>query len=53
MGRHLDPFLMSDAVRWVLPDWYPTFPGLHVFYPSRREYSKALSVVVDALRTDT
>jgi len=44
------PHVAAGRLAWVLPDWFPTFPGLHIFYPSRREYSKALSVVVDALR---
>jgi len=44
------PHVAAGRLVWVLPDWFPTFPGLHIFYPSRREYSKALSVVVDALR---
>jgi len=34
----------------VMEDWCPTFPGLHIFYPSRREPSRAMTVVVDALR---
>ena len=44
------PHVEAGRLRWVLDDWFPTFPGLHIFYPSRREYSKALSIVVDALR---
>lgn len=44
------PHVEAGRLRWVLEDWFPTFPGLHIFYPSRREYSKALSIVVDALR---
>jgi DNA-binding transcriptional LysR family regulator len=44
------PHVEAGRLRWVLEDWYPTFPGLHIFYASRREYSKALSVVVEALR---
>ncbi|RDU99014.1 LysR family transcriptional regulator [Trinickia dinghuensis] len=44
------PHVEAGRLQWVLEDWFPTFPGLHIFYPSRREYSKALSVVVDALR---
>ncbi|WP_106304376.1 LysR family transcriptional regulator [Paraburkholderia sp. BL18I3N2] len=44
------PHVAAGRLRWVLADWYPTFPGLHIFYPSRREYSKALSIVVEALR---
>jgi len=34
----------------VMADWCPEFPGLHIFYPSRRESSRAMSAVVDALR---
>jgi DNA-binding transcriptional LysR family regulator len=34
----------------VLDDWAPTFPGYHVYYPSRRQSSPALSLLVDALR---
>lgn len=44
------PHVSAGRLRWVLGDWFPTFSGLHIFYPSRREYSRALSVVVDALR---
>lgn len=46
-----EPHVAAGRLLWVLPDWYPTFPGLHIFYPNRREYSKALTIVVDALRT--
>ncbi|QBQ99800.1 LysR family transcriptional regulator [Paraburkholderia pallida] len=48
-GQHV----LAGRLRWVLPDWYPTFPGLHIFFASRREYSKALSIVVDALRNQS
>lgn len=34
----------------LMADWCPTFPGLHIFYPNRREPSRAMTVVVDALR---
>lgn len=34
----------------VLSDWAPTFPGYHVYYPSRRQSSVAFSLIVDALR---
>jgi DNA-binding transcriptional LysR family regulator len=44
------PHVEDGRLKWVLEEWFPTFPGLHIFYPSRREYSKALSIVVDALR---
>ncbi|MFC5428040.1 LysR family transcriptional regulator [Paraburkholderia denitrificans] len=44
------PHVTAGRLRYVLEDWFPTFPGLHIFYPTRREFSKALAVVVDALR---
>jgi len=34
----------------VMEDWCPIFPGWHIYYPSRRETSRAMSVVVEALR---
>ncbi|ULU23638.1 LysR family transcriptional regulator [Dyella terrae] len=34
----------------VLEPWCSTFPGLHIFYANRREMSRAMSVVIDALR---
>ncbi|MEX5744562.1 LysR family transcriptional regulator [Massilia sp. X63] len=34
----------------VMEDWCPRFPGLHAFYPSRRNSSRALALVIDAIR---
>lgn len=34
----------------VLEDWCPPFPGYHLYYPSRRQCSPALSLLVEALR---
>ena len=34
----------------VLQDWCPPFPGYHLYYPSRRHTSPALSLLVDVLR---
>ncbi|WP_160106569.1 LysR family transcriptional regulator [Pseudomonas izuensis] len=34
----------------VLEDWFPTYPGYHLFYPSRRQVSQAVSLVVQALK---
>ncbi|MBV0881532.1 LysR family transcriptional regulator [Noviherbaspirillum sp. L7-7A] len=34
----------------VLEDWSPTFPGYYLYYPSRRQPSRAFELVVDALR---
>jgi DNA-binding transcriptional LysR family regulator len=34
----------------VMEDWCPSFPGLHAYYPSRRQNSRALALVIEALR---
>lgn len=34
----------------VLEDWCPSFPGYHLYYPSRRHTSPAFALLVDALR---
>jgi DNA-binding transcriptional LysR family regulator len=34
----------------VMADSCPKFPGLHAYYPSRRHSSRALAVVLDAIR---
>ena len=34
----------------VLEDWCPPFPGYHLYYPSRRHPSPALTLLVDVLR---
>jgi len=36
----------------VLEDWCPPFPGYHLYYPSRRQQSPALAVIIGALRHD-
>jgi DNA-binding transcriptional LysR family regulator len=44
------PHVEQGRLEWVLPEWYPTYPGLHAYYPSRRQSSRALQVVIEALR---
>jgi hypothetical protein len=34
----------------VLADWCLPFPGYFLYYPSRRQQSKALAAPVDVLR---
>jgi DNA-binding transcriptional LysR family regulator len=40
----------EGLLKRVLEDWCPTFPGYHLYYPSRRQSSPAFALVVDALR---
>ena len=34
----------------VMPAWCSTFPGLHAYYPGRRQTSRALAIVIDAIK---
>jgi DNA-binding transcriptional LysR family regulator len=40
----------AGRLRMVLEDWYPTEPGFHLYYPSRRQQSRALVLAIEALR---
>lgn len=44
------PHLEDGRLIRVLEDWCPSFPGYHLYYPSRRQPSPAFSLVVDALK---
>ncbi len=44
------PHIRKGKLVRVLEDWCPPFPGYHLYYPSRRHFSPALSVLVDVLR---
>lgn len=44
------PQIESGALVRVLADWTPPFPGYHLYYPSRRQQSPALALLVEALR---
>jgi DNA-binding transcriptional LysR family regulator len=40
----------SGRLVQLLDDWSPFFSGYHLSYPSRRQMSPALAIIVDALR---
>lgn len=42
--------IQAGRLKAVLEDWSPTFPGYHLYYPSRRQSSPAFNLLVDALR---
>ena len=44
------PHVEAGRLLRVMDDWCPAFPGLHAYYPSRRNSSRALRIVVDAIR---
>lgn len=43
-------FIEEGKLQRVLADWCPPFPGYHIYYPSRRQQSPALAVLIEALR---
>jgi DNA-binding transcriptional LysR family regulator len=45
-ASHVD----AGRLRYVMQEWWPTFPGLHAYYSSRRPPSRALELVIEALR---
>lgn len=49
---HAQPYLDSGALQEVLGQWSDSFPGYHLYYPSRRQQSAAFRVVVEQLRLD-
>jgi DNA-binding transcriptional LysR family regulator len=44
------PHLERKRLVQVLDNWCAPFPGYHIYYPSRRQSSPALALVVEALR---
>ena len=48
-GLVADPVAEGRLVR-VLDDWCPSFPGLHLYYPGRRQVPPALRAFIDFVR---
>ncbi|MDX8454640.1 LysR family transcriptional regulator [Mesorhizobium sp. VK9D] len=46
VSRHI----AEGRLTLVLGDWSPPFAGYHLYYPSRRQLSPAMAVIVEALR---
>lgn len=52
---HVPEDLVAEYIRQgkltlMLEDWTPYWEGLHIFYSSRRQFSKAMKIVIDAVR---
>jgi DNA-binding transcriptional LysR family regulator len=43
-------YIGSGELVRVLVDWCPSFPGFHLYYPSRRQPTPAFTVLANALR---
>lgn len=46
------PHVGAGRLRRVMDDCCPHFPALHAYYPSRRNSSRAMRLVIDAMRAD-
>jgi DNA-binding transcriptional LysR family regulator len=44
------PYITDGRLIRVLEDWCQPFSGYHLYYPSRRQYTAAFALLVDALR---
>lgn len=44
------PHIAAGKLVQVLDDWCPMFTGFHLYYPSRRQHSRAMALLVEALR---
>lgn len=44
------PHIEAGRLISVLDDWCPTYPGYHLYYPSRRQSSQAFALFVEAVR---
>jgi DNA-binding transcriptional LysR family regulator len=46
------PHVDAGRLRRVMDDCCPDFPALHAYYPSRRNSSRAMRLIIDAMRAD-
>jgi DNA-binding transcriptional LysR family regulator len=44
------PHIDAGRLVPVLQDWWPNFPGYHLYYANRRQIAPALALVIEALR---
>jgi DNA-binding transcriptional LysR family regulator len=42
--------LADGSLVRVMKDWCPPFAGYHLYYPSRRQQSRAMALMIEALR---
>jgi DNA-binding transcriptional LysR family regulator len=46
-----EPYLRSGQLVRVLEEWSPSFEGLFLYYPGRRQVPAALRAFIDMVRT--
>lgn len=45
-----EPHIRAGQLKSVMEAFCPSFPGLHAYYPSRRQNSRALALVIETIR---
>lgn len=46
----IEPHVTAGRLIPVLQEWWPQYPGYHLYYANRRQISPALALVIEALR---
>ena len=46
----MQPHIDEGRLVPVLQEWWPSFPGYHLYYANRKQISPALALVIEALR---
>lgn len=46
----VEALIGAGRLVWLLPDWTPTFPGFHLYYPRQRGMLAATRAFVDVMR---
>jgi len=46
----VQPYIASGQLLPVLENWWPVFPGYHLYYTSRRQLPPAIALVIERLR---
>ncbi|MFG1412739.1 LysR family transcriptional regulator [Xanthobacter sp. VTT E-85241] len=44
------PYINAGALKAVLQDWCPTYPGLYLYYPGHRQVPAGLRAFIDVLK---
>ena len=50
LADHVAPHLQTGRLQQALQDWCAPFVGYHLYYPSRRQLSPAIKLLVERLR---
>jgi DNA-binding transcriptional LysR family regulator len=46
----IEPYVAAGRLIPVLQDWWPEYPGYHLYYANRRQIAAALAPLIEALR---